>query len=104
MSQTYGGGPVTVVKTGVQQASGAASAGGALPTMQSGEVPRYIRVSATVAACIRIGAGAQTAVVTDMQVQPGDSAIMHVPSGFTNFAVIQVVAAGIVQISPMENM
>lgn len=104
MSQTYGGGPVTILKTGVQQASGAASAGGTLPNMLSGEVPRYIRVSATVAACIRIGAGAQTAVVTDAQVQPGDSLILHVPSGCTNFAVIQVAAAGLVQISPMENM
>ena len=104
MSQQYMLNAVTVTKTGVQQASGAASAGGALPAMSSGEVPRYIRVAATVAACIRIGAGAQTAVATDLQVQPGDAVIMAVPSGYTNFAVIQVSAGGLVQISPLENM
>lgn len=95
---------ITVVKTGVSQASGAASAGGALPTCQSGEIPRYIRVAASAAACVRIGTGAQTAVATDLQVQPGDAVIMHVPSGVTHFACIQVTAPGVVQISPMENM
>lgn len=94
---------ITVVKTGVAQASGAASAGTTLPTAQSGEVPRYVRVAATVAACIRIGAGAQTAVTTDLQVQPGDAVTMAVPRGFTHFAVIQVSAPGVVQISPLED-
>ena len=103
MSNTFEG-TLFIVKTGVSQASGAASAGGALPTAQSGEIPRYIRVAATAPACFRMGAGAQTAVTTDLQVQPGDAAILAVPSGFTNFAVIQVSAAGIVQISPLENM
>lgn len=102
MSNSFQG-TITVVKTGVSQASGAASAGTTLPTAQSGEVPRYIRVAATVAACFRMGAGAQTAVATDLQVQPGDSAILHVPNGFTHFAVIQVAAPGVVQISPLEN-
>jgi hypothetical protein len=103
MAQTFPG-AIVVTKTGVSQASGAASAGGALPTMSSGEIPKYVRVAATVAACIRLGAGAQTAVATDLQVQPGDAVILAVPSGYTNFAVIQVAAAGVVQISPLENM
>jgi hypothetical protein len=95
---------VTVIATGKQQASGAASAGSTLPNMSSGEVPRYIRVAATAAACIRLGIGGVTATVNDTQIQPGDSLSMAVPSGATNFAVIQVSAAGIVQISPLENM
>lgn len=95
---------ITVVKTGVSQASGVLSAGAAIPTAQSGEIPRYIRVAATAAACIRIGAGAQTAVATDLMVQPGDAVILSVPSGLNNFAVIQVSVAGIVIITPMENM
>lgn len=103
MANTFGN-SITVVKTGVSQASGAASAGAAIPTAQSGEIPRYIRVAATVAACIRIGAGAQTAVATDLMVQPGDAVILSVPSGFTNFAVIQVAAAGVVIVTPLENM
>lgn len=103
MSNSFATSTITVVKTGISQASGAASAGGTLPTAQSGEVPRFIRVAATVAACIKIGAGAQTATINDLQIQPGDAALMHVPSGITNFAVIQVSAPGIVQISALEN-
>lgn len=95
---------ITITRTGVTQASGGASAGGALPNASSGEVPRYIRVAATAAACVRIGNGAQTAVTTDLQVQPGDSVILAVPLGYTNFACIQVSAPGVVQISPLENM
>ena len=95
---------ITVVKTGIQQASGAVSAGGAIPTCSSGELPKFIRVAATAPACIKIGAGLPTATVSDLQVQPGDSTILHIPNGITHFAVIQVTAAGIVQISPLENM
>ena len=103
MSNSFSTSTITVVKTGVTQASGAASAGGLLPTAQSGEIPRFIRVAATNPACIKIGAGAQTATTSDLQVQPGDAVLLQVPSGVTNFAVIQVSVAGVVQISPLEN-
>lgn len=94
---------ITVSKTGVQLASGAASAGSALPTDSAGNIPRLIRVSATLPACVRVGNGAQTAVATDLQVQPGDAVVMTT-NGATHIAVIQVAAAGIVQISPLENL
>lgn len=103
MSNTFEG-AITVVKTGVQQASGAASSGAALPTAQSGEIPRYIRVAATAPACFKLGAGGvPTATTGDLQVQPGDSVWLQVPSGMTHFAVIQVTTGGLVQVSPMEN-
>jgi hypothetical protein len=95
---------ITVVKTGVSQASGATSAGTTLPTALSGEVPRFIRVASTQAAFFRMGAGAQTAVNTDLLVQPADAVILQVPSGFTHFAVIQSGTAGIVNVAPLENM
>jgi len=94
---------ITVVKTGVATATSGTSAGGALPTAQSGEIPRYIRIAATAPACVRIGAGAQTAVTTDLQVQPGDAVTLAVPRGCTNYAAIQVAAAGVVQISALED-
>ena len=103
MAQVFQSSAFTVVKTGVQQVSSAASSGGLLPLDSSGNVPRYIRVAATAPACVRLGAGAQTAVTTDLQIQPGDAAVMSVPLGFTNFACIQVSGPGIVQISPLEN-
>lgn len=104
MAQTFASIGIVVTKTGVAQATTGVSAGGALPLMSSGEIPKYVRVAATSPACVRLGPGAQTAVTTDLQVQPGDAVILAVPSGYTNFAVIQVATAGVVQISPLENM
>lgn len=96
---------ITVTVTGITLASTGASSGSALPVMSSGERPRYIRVAATAPACVRIGAGAQTAVVTDLQVQPGDAVILQVATGVTNIACIAATAtAGVVQVSPLENM
>ena len=103
MSNTFEG-AVTITATGVQQASGAASAGTTIPNCSSGEKPRYIRVAATAAACFKMGLAGVTATTGDVQVQPGDALILHVPSGMTNFAVIQVSTGGVVQVSPLENM
>lgn len=104
MSQTFSASSITVTKTGTQTATSGTSAGGTIPTDSAGNVPRYIRVAATAAACFRIGVGAQTAVTTDLQVQPGDAVVLHVPSGCTHYAAIQVTAAGVVQVSPLENV
>lgn len=96
--------PITVQKTGVAQASGAVSAGAALPTDSANNIPRYVRVAATAPACFRFGFGSvPTAVTTDLQVQPGDAVILTT-NGATHFAVIQVSAGGFVQVSPVENM
>lgn len=93
----------TVTATGVSITTGAASSGGALPNASSGEVPRYVRIAASAAACVRIGPGAQTAVATDMLVQPGDAVVLAVPRGVTNVAAIQLTAAGIVIVTPLED-
>jgi hypothetical protein len=98
------GGYITATVTGVTLVSGAASSGAVIPNASSGEKPRFIRVAATQPACVRIGAGAQTAVTTDLQVQPGDAVILQVPTGVTNIACIMVTTAGVVQVSPLENM
>jgi len=94
---------LTVAVTGVSITTGAASSGGALPNASSGEVPRYVRIAASAAACVRIGVGAQTAVATDLLVQPGDAVILAVPRGCTHVAAIQLSAAGIVIVSPAED-
>lgn len=93
----------TVTVTGVSITTGAASSGGALPNASSGEVPRYVRIAASVAACVRIGVGAQTAVATDMLVQPGDAVVIAVPRGCTHVAAIQLSAAGVVIVTPVED-
>lgn len=94
---------ITVTVTGVSITTGAASSGGALPNASSGEVPRYVRIAASVAACVRIGVGAQTAVATDLLVQPGDAVVLAVPRGCTHVAAIQLAAAGVVIVSPLED-
>ena len=98
------GGFITVTVTGVAIASTSVSASATIPNMSSGEKPRFIRVAATQPACVRIGTGTVTAVTTDLQVQPGDAVILQVPSGVLTIAVVQVSVAGVVQVSPLENM
>lgn len=94
----------TILKTGVNIATSAASANSALPTAQSGEIPRYIRIAASVAAHVRLGTGVgTTALVTDMMVQPGDAVTVVVPRGLTYVAAIQDTAAGTVNIVPLED-
>ena len=94
---------LTVTVTGVSITTGAASSGGALPVASSGEIPRYVRIAASAAACVRIGVGAQTAVATDLLVQPGDAVILAVPRGCTHVAAIQLAAAGVVIVTPLED-
>ncbi len=90
--------------TGISIATSGTSASATIPNMSTGELPRFIRVAATAAACVRLAAsGTPTAVTTDLQVQPGDAVILSV-NGNTKIAAIQVSAAGVVQVSPLENM
>lgn len=103
MSNTYEGGPMMVFATGVAIATSGTSASATIPNMSSGELPRYIRVAASQPACIRLGKTTATAVTTDLQVQPGDAVILAV-NGCDKIAAIQVATAGVVQVSPLENM
>ncbi|WP_343577944.1 hypothetical protein [Pseudomonas sp.] len=104
MSKVFDASAITVTVTGATIATGAASASAGIPKASSGEYPRYIRIAATAAAYVRIGKGAQTAIATDLLVQPGDAVVLAVASGLDTVAAIQVTAAGVVQISPLENM
>lgn len=55
---------ITVVATGATITTGATSVRAAIPRAQSGEYPRYIRVSATVAASVRLGTQATALTAT----------------------------------------
>ena len=104
MSRTFEGGFVTVVQTGASITTGAASAAATIPSDSAGNYPRYVRIAATAAAYVRIAKSAAVAVSTDLMVQPGDAVIMQVPGGYTSVAAIQVAAAGVVQVSALENV
>jgi len=92
-----------VSATGVSITTSGTSANGNVPNDSSGTKPRYVRVAATAAAYVRIGSGAQTAVTTDMLVQPGDAVILMCPAGTPNVGAIQVSVAGIVNVTPIES-
>jgi hypothetical protein len=94
---------MTVVKTGVNIVTSGTSANSPLPTAQSGEVPRYVRISATAAARVKLGIAGVTAVAADMLVQPGDAVRVVIPRGITHVAAIQDTAAGTVNIVPLED-
>jgi hypothetical protein len=92
----------SIAATGARLASGAVSANAAIPNNSAGNLPRYVRVTATVAAHVRLGTGTPVAVNTDVMVQPGDPLIMAV-GNCANFAVMQESAAGVVIVTPLEN-
>lgn len=94
---------ITLGATGIRLASSGTSSGAALPVGLAGDVPRLIRVTATADAHVRIGSGAQTALNTDAMVQPGYGVVVTT-NGATHIAVIQASSAGIVQVSPLENL
>jgi len=92
-----------IIATGVNITTGAASANSAIPLSSAGVVPRFVRITASVSACVRIGTGVQTAVATDAVVQPGE-ALTIATLGCNNIAAIQQSAAGVVQVSPVEDI
>ena len=103
MAQTFVGVPI-IVAPGIQIATTGASATATLPVTSSGTAAKFIRVTATAAACVRLFPPAGgNAANTDTQVQPGDALVMGVPDGLTKISAIQQAAAGVVQVSALEN-
>ena len=103
MSNTFEGGPITVVAVGFTAATGAATARTAIPTDSAGNLPRYIRVAAINESYVRLGNATVVATTNDSLIQPADAAIFAV-NGATNIAYIQGTAAGKVNVVPLENV
>jgi len=93
----------TITKTGVNLASGAASTNAAIPTASSGQIPQKVRITATAAAAVKLGTTGVAAVAGDTMVQPGDGITLAVPAGITHVAAIQITAAGVVNVVPLED-
>ena len=94
---------LTIFATGINITTGAVSAGATIPNRLDGTVPLFVRITASVAACVRVGIGTQTAVATDAVVQPGSPLILATGK-CTHIAAIQQSAAGVVQVSPCEDI
>ena len=95
---------VQIFSPGANITTGAASARVAIPvtSANASDAPKYVRVSATAACYVRLGTVAITAAAGDTLIQPGDALIMCVGKQ-THIAAIQVTAAGICQIAPLED-
>jgi hypothetical protein len=94
---------ITVLATGANITTSGTSARVAIPPASSGEIPRYVRVTSTAAAHIKLGGATVAAVAADLLVQPADSVVLAVPRGVTYIASIQDTAAGTVNIAPLED-
>lgn len=103
MSNTYTGGPISVHAVGATVTTGAASANVAIPNDSAGNLPRYIRIAATVESYVKVGNASVAATTNDIMVQPADAVILAV-SGAVKVAYIQGTATGKVNILPLENV
>lgn len=102
MAQTFPMG-VVITTVGFSAATGAASANTAIPNDGSGRAPNYIRVAARNECYVKLGTSGVAATVNDILIQPADSLILAVPKGITHIGYIQGVAAGQVNVVPLEN-
>lgn len=104
MSNTYGGGFLTVTAVGASFSTSGTSASVAIPNASDGNKPRFIRVAARNECYVKLGTSGVAATANDILVQPADSVILSVPLGITHIAGIQGAAAGLVNVVPLENI
>lgn len=93
-----------IYAAGTSITTGAASAVAAIPdSASSGVKPMYVRLSASVACYAKLGTSAAvTATANDILIIPADSIVVMV-KGCTHIAAIQLAAAGVLNIVPIEN-
>jgi hypothetical protein len=94
---------ITCTAVGTTITTSGTSASATIPNNSAGEVPRFVRVSATAACYVKLGVSSATATTNDILVQPADAVILQVPSGVTKIAAIQDSAAGKCNVIPLEN-
>lgn len=94
-------GALVVAASGSNIDTGAASASAAIPNDSTGSRARFVRVAVTVAAYVKLGQTGVTAAAADMLVNPEQAVVLKV-DGFTHIAAIQVSAAGVCNVTPLE--
>jgi len=103
MAQTFNGGFIVVTAVGFSAATGAASARSAIPVDGSGNRPNFVRVAARNECYFKIGDSSVTATTNDILVQNADAVLIQVPKAATHIAYIQGVAAGQINVVPLDN-
>lgn len=93
---------ITPSKGGATITTSGTSARVAIPNAANGARPRYVRISTTAAAHIRLGDSTVTAVASDMLVTV-DAPVIVTVLGDTHVAAIQNASAGTVQVQPLDD-
>lgn len=78
------------------------STGNTLPNTSEGNKPRFVRFASTGTCYVRMGIGAQTAVATDVMVQPGAPVIL-LTMGSTHWAGIDDGTSVKINVTPLED-
>lgn len=92
---------IKIYTHGATITTGAASARIAIPVDDSGVAAKRVYVAATVAAYVLPGSSSVDAAAGDLLLVPGDHQVLDV-AGMTHIAAIQVAAAGVVSVTPVE--
>lgn len=79
------------------------SANAAIPNNASGKAPNYVRLQCTNFAFVKFGVSGVTATSNDILLSPNEPEVFQV-SGNTYIAAIQQAAAGIVNVTALENV
>lgn len=87
---------------GVTISTSGTSASQALPNNGSGTKPNYVRIQVTNYAYIKFGVSGVTATTSDILMSPNNCEEFAI-SGNTHIAAIQQAAAGVVNVTPLEN-
>lgn len=103
MSHIFNGVALVVAAVGDSVTTGGTTANAAIPNNSNGSKPRFVRVAATAACHVRLGASGVTATADDLMVAPGDAVVLAVPNGVTHFAYIQSASSGTLNVTPLEN-
>ena len=94
---------IQIQAAGVTLTTGAASTNSAIPNTASGTRPNYARIQSTAFCFVKFGAAGVTATSNDILLSPNESEIYKV-SGNTYIAGIQQAAAGLLNVTPLEDL
>lgn len=92
-----------IATSGVTITTSAVSANASIPPNSSGTAPNYVRVQTTNYAFIKFGAAGVAATSNDVLISPNEPEVFSV-NGFVSIAAIQQAAAGVVNITPLDNV
>lgn len=92
---------VRVSQVGTQVTTGA-SAVTAIPTMQTGTPPKYVRLQALANCYVKPGYANSTCTVNDILLSPNEALYLYV-AGFTHIASLQESVGAKFNITPLED-